>query len=262
MRRCFNPRSPCGERPHSHLHRRFQGCFNPRSPCGERRRPSSPPLRWSCVSTHAPLAGSDGRFRATARWPSVSTHAPLAGSDQIIEHRTWRKSSFQPTLPLRGATSPGSTATAMRVSFNPRSPCGERPRRLAHTEGRLGVSTHAPLAGSDRAYGQGGRCRWVSTHAPLAGSDRWPRPWSCRGCAVSTHAPLAGSDRRSCRFPRRCSPFQPTHPWRGATTKDHIHRGKRHVSTHAPLAGSDAAGGEQMYAEGQFQPTLPLRGAT
>ena len=56
---------------------------------------------------------------------------------------------FQPTLPLRGAT--GS---------------------LVHAAEPIGISTHAPLAGSDlgKEVAAGGNV--ISTHAPLAGSDR------------------------------------------------------------------------------------------
>src|SRR5699024_5517022 len=101
------------------------------------------------------------------------------------------------------------------------------------------VSTHAPLAGSDRPPrleikwirsfqptlpsrgATHGRVpflsmRSVSTHAPLAGSDGGGHRQR-RGRAVSTHAPLAGSDIRK-GFLSMCAD----------------------VSTHAPLAGSDS----------------------
>ena len=55
---------------------------------------------------------------------------------------------FQPTLPLRGATAVGR-------------------RDLAERQ----VSTHAPLAGSDRGLVDDAALGVVSTHAPLAGSD-------------------------------------------------------------------------------------------
>ena len=77
------------------------------------------------VSAHAPLAGSDAGLLAAVEDAHVSTHAPLAGSDSV-ETSDWRSEMFQPTLPLRGAT----------------SLCQVVP-------GRLQVSTHAPLAGSD-----------------------------------------------------------------------------------------------------------------
>ena len=78
------------------------------------------------VSTHAPLAGSDGiEESGEATISGVSTHAPLAGSDPNWAETARRAPRFQPTLPLRGATSdPCPSWPTCR--FNPRSPCGER----------------------------------------------------------------------------------------------------------------------------------------
>ena len=61
--------------------------------CGEHR-----------VSTHAPLAGSDLHARLGEHPGGVSTHAPLAGSDPVLHHHLAVYEVFQPTLPLRGAT--------------------------------------------------------------------------------------------------------------------------------------------------------------
>ena len=125
-------------------------------------------------------------------------------------------SLFQPTLPLRGATSRRCRPSREASCFNPRSPCGERrpPRRRS-------------ALGSP-----------VSTHAPLAGSDSCPRSRFSRPL-VSTHAPLAGSDEAPRVF-RAIAPFQPTLPLRGATVElALLHSGGCVVSTHAPLAGSD-----------------------
>ena len=168
------------------------------------------------VSTHAPLAGSDdaGQLRDLAQ--AVSTHAPLAGSDNRCAAASWDGDQFQPTLPLRGATSSGFErptsfavfqptlplrgATVPRdgsrphgLRFNPRSPCGERHRaHRVHQRERV-VSTHAPLAGSDILLIFCPLLCLVSTHAPLAGSDGAARSRTVRD-RVSTHAPLAGSD--------------------------------------------------------------------
>ena len=150
---------------------RRRSSFNPRSPCGERPDPARVALQVPDVSTHAPLAGSDVQVvDGAARRNLVSTHAPLAGSDCSAA-----SCSQRPT------------------SFNPRSPCGERPNLWFWQIALHTVSTHAPLAGSD-GVGQklvGGE--HVSTHAPLAGSDL--DGGQGRGdYGVSTHAPLAGSD--------------------------------------------------------------------
>ena len=168
--------------------------------------------------------------------------------------------SFQPTLPLRGAT------------------------------GR-----------ADRGREHGG----VSTHAPLAGSDRVTSGWSARFSRFNPRSPC-GERRYFDRFLTCASKFQPTLPLRGATPLLHLpkcrvcfnprspcgerlahyarHLVDNHVSTHAPLAGSDQRGervrsgvrvsthaplaGSDEYepltivTHQGFQPTLPLRGAT
>ena len=127
----FNPRSPHGER-QRFLCRNFlfQPYFNPRSPHGERRIADALGVEDLRISIHAPRTGSDLSGRGLAR---------LAGL-------------FQSTLPARGATSTnyssrqaifisihaprtGSDAVpAVRLSvsknFNPRSPHGERQRKV------------------------------------------------------------------------------------------------------------------------------------
>ena len=81
--------------------------FNPRSPHGER-----PP-----------------RGGRTRRRNGISTHAPRTGSDRRTATHKRRRERFQPTLPARGATSyqikPGAPG-----NFNPRSPHGERQRKV------------------------------------------------------------------------------------------------------------------------------------
>ena len=151
--------------------------FNPRSPCGERRSPAGcsrhrapvsthAPLAGSYtvatqldygywVSTHAPLAGSDAGYSDPNPPSQGFTHAPLAGSDagpggsageiasfnprspcgeRPIGDPTYSPSfSFQPTLPLRGATGISISINSFPFCFNPRSPCGERRRWIGCT---------------------------------------------------------------------------------------------------------------------------------
>ena len=174
------------------------------------------------VSTHAPLAGSDGAARRDNGLPRVSTHAPLAGSDALRTCSVPTSSRFNPRSPCgerpalgvvethSASFNPRSPYGERRQAgprsrrsrrFNPRSPCGERRPDLVGGDAEVEVSTHAPLAGSDRPRARPvGRCR-VSTHAPLAGSGRRVAGGPGVPRLVSTHAPLAGSD---CR------------PWRGA----------------------------------------------
>ena len=123
----------------------------------------------------------------------ISIHAPLAGSDKNELGFGWNGSDF-----------------------NPRSPCGERPRKPAPRLGLCNISIHAPLAGSDFA-------------------DIFRHP----GHAISIHAPLAGSDRFTRLVSDLASRFQSTLPLRGATKSDVYVKTMVPISIHAPLAGSD-----------------------
>ena len=123
------------------------------------------------ISIHAPLAGSDLDLAITCAGVDISIHAPLAGSDRPstrdvrnsfrfqstlpLRGATWVTIglpfliTFQSTLPLRGATKRRCRPCTYRPYFNPRSPCGERPRQDARSRLDRLISIHAPLAGSD-----------------------------------------------------------------------------------------------------------------
>ena len=96
-----------------------------------------------------PLRGATRRHGAVGERRVISTLAPLAGSDIVFEvwhlvrinfnprspcgerlyllKRRKPPGAFQPSLPLRGATTPPSKREDGNSYFNPRSPCGERP---------------------------------------------------------------------------------------------------------------------------------------
>ena len=123
----FNPRAPCGARPHSPASRsvscRFQSTrplrgatpascrsapayhhFNPRAPCGARR--SETALCWSYryFNPRAPC-GARPCFYFPSVWDTmISIHAPLAGRDVCSCDPVVVQSKFQSTRPLRGAT--------------------------------------------------------------------------------------------------------------------------------------------------------------
>ena len=139
---------------------------------------------------------------------------PLRGATTVCFRFLLRWRLFQPTRPLRGATNTRSPATSVR-DFNPRAPCGARPLGPKEKALIILISTHAPLAGRDATRAFSRSTLRISTHAPLAGRDQ-----SCATRSavksISTHAPLAGRDSR---FSER--------------TIQH------YISTHAPLAGRD-----------------------
>ena len=122
----FNPRSPCGERRGRFLGSTKHSLFQSTLPLRGATFPLQAHGRSLFISIHAPLAGSDVPYPAYAETSVISIHAPLAGSDKYKisvlrsffdfnprspcgERPDWThgissQSTFQSTLPLRGAT--------------------------------------------------------------------------------------------------------------------------------------------------------------
>ena len=169
---------------------------------------------------------------------------------------------FQPTRPLRGATSWGWFSS---YCFT--------------------ISTHAPLAGRDISHVRiMNRLCVISTHAPLAGRDS-PLFWFYyEDPEFQPTRPLRGATIGPLVDLTNLKPFQPTRPLRGATALVLFFSALSLISTHAPLAGRDnyydmedtdyeyfnpraPCGARRATAVstkrgGRFQPTRPLRGAT
>ena len=144
----FNPRSPCEERLYLGDSRRHHGRFQPTLPMRGATIVQLGCIEWQRFQPTLPMRGATVQ-RDVPRLPiGVSTHAPHARSDRRTRHRPLRGirfnprspceerragpvnrpvvNGFQPTLPMRGAT---SDRTIMGIP--------------------LDVSTHAPHARSD-----------------------------------------------------------------------------------------------------------------
>ena len=235
------------------------------------------------ISIHAPLTGSDDRPPASCVPGAISIHAPLTGSDHLLIRRLRIVKIFQSTLPLRGATGKISSIEGEPDNFNPRSPYGER-RHLWHKgRGRIFISIHAPLTGSDVEADNIAVDIIISIHAPLTGSDgRKTCPTGPAPVFQST-LPLRGATR-AFSLPHDQVIFQSTLPLRGATSeRRHRHGSIENFNPRSPygerlcLRRSSAASTNfnprSPYGERQhptdlkrgdpiFQSTLPLRGAT
>ena len=127
--------------------------FNPHSPCGE--RPCFPVFS---VPTS-----------------SISIHTPHAGSDVIGALIFFLNSTFQSTLPMRGATSSRFVINPHSQNFNPHSPCGERP------------SLHTPYASCSVYF---------NPHSPC-GERRFTVMLPVKHNVISIHTPHAGSDSQN-----------------------------------------------------------------
>ena len=234
----FNPRSPCGERRGCSRGTSRAGSFNPRSPCGERRvqvRLVDPAVPFQPT---LPLRGATSRGFPLEGHRQVSTHAPLAGSDWSCPPARTGPTRFNPRSPC-GERPNVQTGGAGSASFNPRSPCGERRQLVVPFQAVLGVSTHAPLAGSDGPKRDNGKSTLM----------------------FQPTLPLRGATRHVGSEPGRAL-FQPTLPLRGATGDVRV-EGAQVLKFQPTLPLRGATLFERMQVEViSFQPTLPLRGAT
>ena len=213
----FNPRSPCGER--LRLVHDDAGLFdfNPRSPCGERHDYGGMGVARFVFQPTLPVRGATPeRYPARSRPCNfnprspcgerllplvgdivdelISTHAPRAGSDITTTSQSCLKTSFQPTLPVRGATGSDAGPSTASDSFQPTLPVRGATEHVVVDHVDVVISTHAPRAGSDNMFGD----------AADGGQDFNPRsPCGERRVPESRMTEFAL--------------FQPTLPVRGAT---------------------------------------------
>ena len=214
---------------------------------------------------------------------NFNSHAPC-GARPSLRVPPFRKSEFQLTRPLRGATSifgtniynhAISTHTPLAgrdddeapevpeaEDFNSHAPCGARLHyefeRICHEQ----ISTHTPLAGRDYLDGSREKFITISTHTPLAGRDVLTDEDIEQRLNISTHTPLAGRDRLREVYGANVNDFN-SHAPCGArrlrknsfalTSKFQLTRPLRGATPWKPLARPSSK---------PFQLTRPLRGAT
>ena len=124
--------------------------FYPRSPCGERHpEPAEHHANSQFLSTlslrRATRLGLLGWLRTL-----ISIHALLAESDKIPYQRQIDQKNFYPRSPC-GERPPRLAWLASHINFYPRSPCGERPNDAINGCNSDLISIHALLAESDDA---------------------------------------------------------------------------------------------------------------
>ena len=214
---CFNPRPPCGERRHVTQGSGEGDGFNPRPPCGERlagfyllpflhKFQSTPSLRRATVQ--ATMSG---------RSVQVSIHALLAESDLVFFSCPYKPVLFQSTPSLRRATIPydtycvillfQSTPSLRRATvpalddivqlngFNPRPPCGERPKSPLLPWGLCTFQSTPSLRRATRPTSSPLPSRPVSIHALLAESDL-PGTFTARSSTSFNPRPPCGERRK------------------------------------------------------------------
>ena len=170
----------------------------------------------------------------------ISIHAPRAGSDENALKNWSTLSSFQSTLPVRGATSK------------------EDKQKMETT-----ISIHAPRAGSDLT-GMSDPEKWIRFQStlPVRGATYKSWPFSAIHSDFNPRSPC-GERPNVKKIAGSYFIFQSTLPVRGATTSHALAEEYREISIHAPRAGSDAnLDSMPPLRLSRFQSTLPVRGAT
>ena len=151
--------------------------FNPRSPCGERLIRKERNVLFPEFQSTLPVRGATKAGPPEPVAGKISIHAPRAGSD--ARPRRWGRP---------------------RCDFNPRSPCGERPRRNGETyRHSLTFQSTLPVRGAtwERPALRSG----YDDFNPRSPCGERPGP-GCTGRhrpAISIHAPRAGSDATQVR---------------------------------------------------------------
>ena len=145
-------------------------CFNPRAPCGARH----PALGFCAdikVSIHAPRVGRDVLLLSlyTVHLSFQSTRPVWGATASALIACVL--TMFQSTRPVWGATRAVKRHAVHLCGFNPRAPCGARPRVIGTDPIPLDVSIHAPRVGRDDLLCQLFLRVLVSIHAPRVGRD-------------------------------------------------------------------------------------------
>ena len=156
--------------------------------------------------------------------------------------------TFQPTLPARGATV--ILDVIIRVPyFNPRSPHGERPDiRTSH--GKKGnFNPRSPHGERQKPPTERGKNYDISTHAPRTGSDSKGARFSLQKNHFNPRSPH-GERPQTDDNGISGDIFQPTLPARGATDAKEENSGFfLTISTHAPRTGSDTDSSSAVYSD-------------
>ena len=124
-------------------------CFNPRSPQGERRGGGYREHHAGGVSIHAPRRGSDSIGDSVLSTSTFQSTLPAGGATSVLP-RAHSREDVSIHAPRRGSDQIKGAGGAPELSFNPRSPQGERQAQMSKPKSNIIVSIHAPRRGSDQ----------------------------------------------------------------------------------------------------------------
>ncbi len=259
----FNPRSPHGERLQGIFSRRSSSTISIHAPrtgsdCSTSSVPSSP-IRFQST---LPARGATFVAVFRERGDLISIHAPRTGSDQSATRRAGAGAYFNPRSPHGERRTHGMQWHVWTTTFQSTLPARGATRPALYTAiVKAFISIHAPRTGSDD----------VALLAAEADADFNPRsPHGERqkkclvvACALIFQSTLPARGATTVRQAARTRPaFQSTLPARGATTagSSSFRRASLFQST-LPARGATLLV-RFPARRSQFQSTLPARGAT
>ena len=191
---------------------------------------------------------------------SFNPRSPCGERPSHMPHSAVASYSFQPTLPLRGATTSCSTAQCGSC-FNPRSPCGERRCSPSPPRGTARFNPRSPCGERRATEKKRENLGSFQPTLPLRGATT-PAPPSPEARVFQPTLPLRGATGTRARGPGSAPCFNPRSPCgeRQAMAADGIKR--QMFQPTLPLRGATGHTLNFSTSSSSFQPTLPLRGAT
>ena len=213
--------------------------FNPRTPCGVRPETWPSNIRYQSVSIHALLAECDSNRKEGINNETVSIHALLAECDAASS----RPGCYY-GVSIHALLAECDLISTLHFTFprcfNPRTPCGVRPRlRPLPKRKRRFQSTHSLRSAT--VVGRNADARQVvSIHALLAECDHIYGPVTQDQTGFNPRTPCGV--RRCCTSKKqKFMKFQSTHSLRSATGHCDICETYKKVSIHALLAECDGS---------------------
>ena len=174
--------------------------------------------RYPAISIHAPRVGGDIGPIEFWRTEDISIHAPRVGGD-VNRYRGGVVGVISIHAPRVGGDSAPSDIPDTRCNFNPRPPCGGRPKAEKSARFLRVFQSTPPVWGATRYFSAGPVAVRISIHAPRVGGDvdfstlrgleqvfqSTPPVWGAtptRGyrslsLSISIHAPRVGGDSKN-----------------------------------------------------------------
>ena len=146
--------------------------------------------------------------------------------------------------------------------FNPRAPCGARPRGGDYAPSELQFQSTCPLRGTTRSTTSAAADQSISIHVPLAGHDLAAMLSTFAEVGFQSTCPLRGTTAViSPSTPPMLSVFQSTCPLRGTTRYQYSNILQWLFQSTCPLRGTTIRLTARVVRL-TFQSTCPLRGTT